>query len=64
MQVEGHLSEALCDRFVCGLRDYITQQHLLTLVDLTFEKAVQTAQGNEMTEKTRDRIQIRSLSLT
>ena len=35
---EGHLSEALR---VCGLHDYKTQQHLFTLVDLTFEKAVQ-----------------------
>ena len=34
---EGVLSEALCDRFVCGMCNY-------TIVD-------QTAQGNEMGEK-------------
>ena len=45
------MSEALRDRFVCGLHNYKTQQHLLTIVDLTFQKAVQTAQGNEMAKK-------------
>lgn len=43
----GHLSEALRDRLVCGLRSETTRRRLLTEADLTLAKAYSTAHGME-----------------
>ena len=43
----AHLTEALRDKFVCGLRSEATQRRLLAKKDLTFTKAVEIAQGME-----------------
>ena len=42
-----HLTEALHDKFVCGLCSKATQQRLLAEKDLMFTKAVKIAQGME-----------------
>ena len=42
-----HLSEALRDRLVCGLRSEATQKRLLTEPDLTLDRALELAQGME-----------------
>ena len=44
----AYLEEALRDRFVCGLRSEPIQKRLLAEADLTFQRAVQQAQGMEM----------------
>jgi hypothetical protein len=40
-QYEDHLSEALRDRLVCGIRDVDTQRKLLAVADLTLKKALE-----------------------
>ena len=42
---ENQLEEALGDQLVCGLRSEAIQRHLLTVTNLTFAEALQTAQG-------------------
>ena len=46
-EFEGTLEEALCDRFVCGLRNEATQRKLLTEHDLTYHEALEIAKGME-----------------
>lgn len=45
------LDEALCDRFVCGLKEEGIQRRLLAEADLTLEKAFKLAVGMEAAEK-------------
>ena len=46
----GTLEEALRDRFVCALRNEATQRKLLTVHDLIYQKALETAKGMEAVE--------------
>ena len=46
-----YLNEALCDRLVCGLRNKAIQKQLLSEAELTFERAIQIAQGMESAER-------------
>jgi len=48
---ENQLEEALRDRLVCGLRSEAIQRRLLTVTNLTFAEALQTAQGMEAADK-------------
>ena len=48
---ENQLEEALRDRLVCGLRSEAIQRCLLTVTNLTFAEALQTAQGMEAADK-------------
>ena len=41
------LDDALCDRFVCGLKSEAMQKKLLTEADLTFQRAIDIAQNME-----------------
>ena len=41
------VDEILCDQLVCGLRHETTQKHLLSVDNLTLDKAVQLAQSME-----------------
>ena len=50
-EFKAFLEEALRDRFVCGLRSKATQKRLLAEVELTWKKAIQTAQAMEAAEK-------------
>ena len=50
-QFEAHLSQALRDRLVCGLRNEATQKHLLSKSDLTLQQAVEIAQSMEAAER-------------
>ena len=50
-QFEAHLSPALWDRLVCGLRNEATQKHLLSKSDLTLQQAVEIAQSMEAAER-------------
>ena len=50
-EFKAFLGEALRDRFVCGLRSKATQKRLLAEVELTWKKAIQTAQAMEAAEK-------------
>ena len=47
----GYLSEALRDRFVCRLRSEVMQKRLLSEVNLSFNRAVEIAQGIEAAEQ-------------
>ncbi len=46
-EFQTYLDEALRDRFVCGLRSEAAQKRLLTETKLTFQRAVEIAQGME-----------------
>ena len=50
-QFEAHLSQALRDRLVCGLRNEATQKHLLSKSDLTLQQAVEIAQSTEAAKR-------------
>ena len=50
-QFEAHLSPALRDRLVCGLRNETTQKHLLSKSDLTLQQAVEIAQSMEAAKR-------------
>lgn len=45
------LSQALRDKFVCGVRSEHIQRRLLTEAELTFEKAISIAKGMESADK-------------
>ena len=47
-QFKDHLDEALRDRLVCGLRSEASQKKLVTESELTFQRALEIAQGMEM----------------
>ncbi|XP_072037280.1 uncharacterized protein [Amphiura filiformis] len=47
------LNEALRDRLVCGLRDIHTQRKLLTVKDLTFQMALDTATQRKQLNRVR-----------
>ena len=51
------LSETLRDRFVCGMRDEGVQKRLLTKTDLTFAKALETAEIAERAAKDAEQLQ-------
>ena len=54
LQSGGHykaLENMLRDRLVCGLRDSKTQRRLLAESQLTFTKALEIAQGQELADK-------------
>ena len=46
-----YLNEVLRDRLVCGLRNKAIQKRLLSEAELTFERAIQIAQGMESGER-------------
>ena len=46
-QFGEHFSEALRDRFVCGLRSVVMQKHVLFEVDSTLKQAIEIVQGIE-----------------
>ena len=46
-QFEAHLSQALQDRLVCGLRNEATQKYLLSKSDLTLQQAVEIAHSRQ-----------------
>ena len=48
----AHLTEALRNKFMSGLRSEATQRHLLAEKDLMFTKAVKIAQGMEVARDT------------
>ena len=48
---EQYLETALCDQFVCGLRDKKCQQELLSVQDLTAAVALQKATAAEVVSK-------------
>ena len=50
-QFETFLSDALCDRFVCGLRSEVVQRKLIAEENLELAKAVDIAQKLESAEK-------------
>ena len=45
------LEDALCDRFVCGLRSEGIQKHLLAEDKVTFTRALEIAQGREAADR-------------
>ena len=47
----GHLTQALRDQFVCGLRGVAIQRKLLTMDGLTMEKAYESAYGMEAADR-------------
>ena len=47
----GNLKDSLRDRFVCGLRNEAIQKKLLSISDLTYEKALETALAMESASK-------------
>ena len=47
----GYREEAICDRFVCGLRSRSIQRKLLGEVELTLQTAVEKACAAELTER-------------
>ena len=47
----GFLNEALRDKFVCGLRDQNVQKKLLSMKDLTFNKALEEAISMEIASR-------------
>ena len=47
----AHLDDALRDRLVCGLRSEAMQKRLLSVKDLTFQDALDTAQAMESADK-------------
>lgn len=51
------LSETLRDRFLCGMRDEGVQKRLLTKTDLTFAKALETAEIAERAAKDAEQLQ-------
>ena len=53
----AYLEEALRDRFVCGLKNEGTQKRLLSEADLTFQKALEIAQGMEAAAKNAKELQ-------
>ena len=53
----AYLEEALRDRFVCGLKNEGTQKWLLSEADLTFQKALEIAQGMEAAAKNAKELQ-------
>ena len=53
----AHLNEALRDRLVCGLRREAIQRKLLTVADLTLQKAYETAHGMEIAEQRASELQ-------
>ena len=57
----GKLKEMLRDRFVCGLKSEAIQKKLLAERDLTYEKALETAQ--EMESAYKDVVQLQGKSL-
>ena len=50
-EFEAHLDDALCDHLVCGLRSKAMQKRLLSVKDLTFQDALDTAQAMESADK-------------
>ena len=55
-QFEAHLSQALQDRLVCGLRNEATQKHWLSKSDLTLQQAVEIAQSMEAAKRNTQQI--------
>ncbi|XP_077863505.1 uncharacterized protein LOC144347283, partial [Saccoglossus kowalevskii] len=51
------LNEALRDRFVCGMRDSVTQKKLLTVSGLTLDRAFELAQSYETANKQASELQ-------
>ena len=49
---KGYLEDALCNRFVCGLRNKAMQQWLFGEAELTYSKAMELAEAIEAGEKT------------
>ena len=54
----GFLEEALRDRFVCGLRNSVTQRKLLSEADLTLKKAVDQAICMELADSEASKITV------
>ena len=50
------LSDMLRDRLVCGIRQKSTQRRLLCESDLTYDKALETAQAAESADKDAQRL--------
>ena len=53
----AHLDDALRDRLVCGLRSEAMQKRLLSMKDLTFQEALDTAQAMETADKSTKALQ-------
>ena len=54
----GYLETAICDLFVCGLRDSKCQKELLCEADLTAERTLQRARAAEVVRKETEGMQV------
>jgi hypothetical protein len=60
---KNNLDDSLRDRFVCGIQSTATQRKLLSMKELTFQTAVETAISCEVIEKHMDDMRLPSESV-